>query len=669
MRYLTRLLIAGFLILTGHPSWAQYEYAATLNYQTFGLNRLNNIPGATWILGDNDAYDPIHQQILFLGNATSSLPFNLFTIDAVTGGVVYSPPCPSNFTGGDLAGLQLDAGTDTLYALYANGMSTLYFSWIDPSTGVVTNRSSLGSPGYLESTFNMKDHWYIMSTGPNLMVIYALTGQVVYNTPFVHAGIFDLLYDNTTNTLYGIDNSGTTPGPQFDSISLATGALHVIANLPPMSLPHSNSYAIDEVAGRFIFAGSDPSTTQCTNTYLYSLDIQTGAILSKVLDPYSNAFSLTSENVIDFSFDHLRGVLYALNWFPPPTMATAPVVTIQAAYDTLCAGQPQLFTATQDSPLLQPTYQWQVNGANAGADSAAWVNTMPVNGDTVRCILANHSGCALLNMDTSNNLVIRTMASPGSSVHISTPVDSVCSGETVLFQATPVNGGTMPAYQWQIGTATFETQSAELSANSLSNGAQVSCIMTGNLTCSQPSSPSDTITMTVFPRPTVLAGRDTVLVPGSSLTLTPTVTGAISSYAWTPATGLSSPASEQTTATPTSTTTYQLSVISAQGCMAEGQVTLSINYPFRMPGAFTPNGDGINDVFRIPTSAPQKVINFSVFDRWGNRVFVTADSQVGWDGTNQHTPLSSGTYIWTLVYENVLTGKTEKAEGTVVLIR
>jgi gliding motility-associated-like protein len=87
-----------------------------------------------------------------------------------------------------------------------------------------------------------------------------------------------------------------------------------------------------------------------------------------------------------------------------------------------------------------------------------------------------------------------------------------------------------------------------------------------------------------------------------------------------------------------------------------------------VPNAFTPNGDGHNDVFRVKN--PQLVQSFSmtVFDRWGEKVFETRDPYSGWNGSRAGQPSPSGTYVWTIHYTDIL-GKVQNRRGTVIVVR
>ena len=91
--------------------------------------------------------------------------------------------------------------------------------------------------------------------------------------------------------------------------------------------------------------------------------------------------------------------------------------------------------------------------------------------------------------------------------------------------------------------------------------------------------------------------------------------------------------------------------------------------PARRRFSDSPNGDGKNDLFRIPPSLSVKIRAFGVFDRWGTRVFYTSNSAAGWDGSLGGQPQPVGTYVWMIDYDDLLTGKPAQVRGTVVLIR
>ena len=85
-----------------------------------------------------------------------------------------------------------------------------------------------------------------------------------------------------------------------------------------------------------------------------------------------------------------------------------------------------------------------------------------------------------------------------------------------------------------------------------------------------------------------------------------------------------------------------------------------------MPNAFTPNGDGKNDVFRIPSGALIDLEEFSIFNRWGEVLFSTRDRVTGWDGKYKGE-LQSGVFVY--VIKGVDNKGPVRIKGTVVVIR
>ena len=115
---------------------------------------------------------------------------------------------------------------------------------------------------------------------------------------------------------------------------------------------------------------------------------------------------------------------------------------------------------------------------------------------------------------------------------------------------------------------------------------------------------------------------------------------------------------------------YTVSVTNACGTKTDTtQVFKDCSFPVTMPGAFTPNKDGKNDIFRVPAQVANKLVRLAVFDRWGNALFLTGDAGKGWDGTYKGIPAPAGTYVY-FVEMISLDGKEKiNQKGTIVLIR
>jgi len=177
--------------------------------------------------------------------------------------------------------------------------------------------------------------------------------------------------------------------------------------------------------------------------------------------------------------------------------------------------------------------------------------------------------------------------------------------------------------------------------------------------------------VTVLSRVRAFAGRDTTVVVGQQLQFDGSGgTG----YLWSPGTGLNN----TTIANPigvysaeTDSITYRLAVTDQAGCTDTAFVTVKIfktnPYVF-VPTAFTPNGDGRNDVVRPIAVGIQQIKYFNIYNRWGQLVFSTRDNNRGWDGKISGTLQNSGVFVW-MVSAIDYTGKNFFLKGTVTLIR
>jgi len=92
------------------------------------------------------------------------------------------------------------------------------------------------------------------------------------------------------------------------------------------------------------------------------------------------------------------------------------------------------------------------------------------------------------------------------------------------------------------------------------------------------------------------------------------------------------------------------------------------NLPIYIPSAFTPNGDGLNDNFRILDMGNQELIDFSIYNRYGQLVFKTNNPKQGWNGKLTAFDQQNSVLVYQVRYKD-LTGKLQSIKGTVTLIR
>ncbi|MCG2615404.1 gliding motility-associated C-terminal domain-containing protein [Terrimonas sp. NA20] len=143
-------------------------------------------------------------------------------------------------------------------------------------------------------------------------------------------------------------------------------------------------------------------------------------------------------------------------------------------------------------------------------------------------------------------------------------------------------------------------------------------------------------------------------------------------YSWTPSIGLNNPRLANPIATPTASTVYVLSGTDRNGCEGRDSVLVSVTTGnkggYHMPGAFTPNNDGLNDCYGIKFWGIVDEIEFSIFNRWGTRVFYSKDRHACWDGTYKGEKQPADAYVY-MIRANTGCEARIFRKGTFMLIR
>jgi len=164
-----------------------------------------------------------------------------------------------------------------------------------------------------------------------------------------------------------------------------------------------------------------------------------------------------------------------------------------------------------------------------------------------------------------------------------------------------------------------------------------------------------TVTVTVDPNPIINLGSDLNLSTGTITSLTPTIqNGPIVNWAWSPATGLSCTDCPSPQLTVTNDISFNVIVTNIYGCVARDNISISTfckNSQVFVPNAFTPDGDGLNDILMVRGKGIF-VTNFRIFNRWGELVFQKTnfnpnDKQYGWDGKVRGIPANADVFVFT----------------------
>ena len=203
----------------------------------------------------------------------------------------------------------------------------------------------------------------------------------------------------------------------------------------------------------------------------------------------------------------------------------------------------------------------------------------------------------------------------------------------------------------------------------VSNPAQVGVAGTYLLSATNANGCSDTALLFFNIRPPVLAnaGRDTIAVRGVPHQLL--ATGG-EQYSWSPSLPLDFPNVPNPRATLTNDQLFVVTAYNSIGCSDKDSVFVRVydGPTYYLPKAFTPDGDGLNDIFRpIPVGIAQTEY-FRIYNRFGNMVFSSNQWLKGWDGRYLNKLQPPGTYVW-VIQGTDRNGKSVLMKGTVVLLR
>jgi gliding motility-associated-like protein len=170
----------------------------------------------------------------------------------------------------------------------------------------------------------------------------------------------------------------------------------------------------------------------------------------------------------------------------------------------------------------------------------------------------------------------------------------------------------------------------------------------------------------VNPQPTVYAGPDQIYNSDDQMFLNAKGTGTLT---WIFGDNIICHVCPQSQITPTRSGVYQVKTTNEFGCTATDDVWIEVTdeYPIFIPNSFTPNYDGLNDIFLV---YGQSIIEFEmlIFDRWQHQIFSSTDQLKGWDGTYRGEIVKNDSYVYVINYKTY-NGKKHTKTGYVIVVR
>jgi len=189
-------------------------------------------------------------------------------------------------------------------------------------------------------------------------------------------------------------------------------------------------------------------------------------------------------------------------------------------------------------------------------------------------------------------------------------------------------------------------------------------LITYKFTSANGCADSLTQSINVIANPTVNAGNTIYLLQGRSVVLKPTVSGTNLSYSWSPSTYLNRTNVLNPVSTPADNITYTITVAD-DVCSNQDTVHIVVLKTPVIPNTFTPNGDGVNDVWNIKYLSDYPGATIEIFNRYGKQLYYSIGYGKPWDATYAGKPVPEGTYYYKIDPKN---GQRTFA-GSVTVIR
>mgnify|MGYP000518090826 CR=1 FL=1 len=301
------------------------------------------------------------------------------------------------------------------------------------------------------------------------------------------------------------------------------------------------------------------------------------------------------------------------------------------------AGLSDTTTGCEETDLLLnaqggTTYNWTgPNGFSASGQNITVPGLEPVNAGLYKVMVTTDRGCSA---GDSTNVLVRPAVDPLVSNDI-----SACEEIPVNLQAS---GGVR--YEWTPATSLSAANIADPTARP-ADTTQYQVTVFSEYGCFDTAS----VMVNIWKKPLANAGPDKSIMEGDEISLDGIAEGTQVIYFWTPPFNLSNTSELNPLAFPPDNSTYTLHVMSPLGCgISTDDVFVRVYKAVKVPNAFSPNGDGINDDWKIVNLHTYPDASLQVFNRHGQVVYQSRGYSRPWNGTFNSKPLPVGTYYYVI---------------------
>lgn len=458
----------------------------------------------------------------------------------------------------------------------------------------------------------------------------SLTYALYNGTSFVSSnttGIFNSLQSNVNYTVRAIINEACS-GIQFERDFLIEAPLIATTTTPATCTQNIGTITVTGSLGTL------PYTYSIDGVNFQSSNIFTGLSVGMHTITIKDAIGCKNSNIVTVPLSGVNTV----------TVTAGPNTTI-------CEGTGTNLSATSNAS----SFSWS---PTTGLSNPAILNPVASPMLTTKYYITAVSGpCS--NIDSLIvNVDPAPVANPGTD-------EFICNGKN-----TQLNGNGGITYSWNPVTYLDNPNIANPNVIQPLNSIDYSLTVTDINGCK--SIVPAVVKITVRPPEKLFVGYDTSIAINQPLNLNAidvNNTGFIN-YLWLPPYGLNDNTINNPTAILDRNITYFVSASTSEDCRGSDTINIKVfkGPEIYVPTAFTPNGDGLNDILKVFPVGLKSFKYFAIYNRYGELVFYTKDPVVGWDGKINGKDQNTGTYTWVAIGIDFKGSNINKA-GTTILIR
>ncbi len=355
-----------------------------------------------------------------------------------------------------------------------------------------------------------------------------------------------------------------------------------------------------------------------------------------------------------------------------------PTANFTASQTSIC--EMDCITFTDLSTGSPTSYSWSFPGGTpnnaVGANPGSICYNTPGT-YSVTLTVTNQYGVDSVVM--TNHITVNSCPAPTAGITMDDVDGEICQNDCINFTYDGGTGGVPTTIDWTFEAGTPSTYTStdpnEVISVCWNDTTGMFIVDVTATNANGTSSASDTVT--VHYPPIVNAGLDTTINIGTDGYLNAVVTDTAGniitggSFLWTPASEVYCAVCPNThVSQPLVTNTYLITYTDEYGCVVTDEVIIAVEIAnnIGVPSGFSPNGDGSNDVLYVRGKIVIESMVFTVYNRYGQKVFETTDKEEGWDGTHNGKELNPGVFTY-YVEATFIDGSAGKLKGNVTLVR